>query len=35
VLAGSRLNALHAAQVAAVEQVVAAKLRAFDSGSGA
>jgi tagatose 1,6-diphosphate aldolase GatY/KbaY len=35
VLAGSRLNALHAAQVAAVEEVVAAKLRAFDSGSGA
>jgi tagatose 1,6-diphosphate aldolase GatY/KbaY len=32
VLEGSRLNALHAAQVAAVEQVVAAKLRAFDSG---
>ena len=30
VLAGSRLNALHAAQVVAVEQVVAAKLRAFD-----
>jgi tagatose 1,6-diphosphate aldolase GatY/KbaY len=32
VLEGSRLNALHAAQAAAVEQVVAAKLRAFDTG---
>ena len=31
VLEGSRLNALHAAQVAAVEGVVAAKLRAFDT----
>jgi tagatose 1,6-diphosphate aldolase GatY/KbaY len=30
-LDGSRLGALHAAQVAAVEQVVAAKLRAFDT----
>jgi tagatose 1,6-diphosphate aldolase GatY/KbaY len=33
VLAGSRLNALHAAQSVAVERVVAAKLRAFDTGA--
>ncbi|HMG97716.1 MAG TPA: class II fructose-bisphosphate aldolase [Gaiellales bacterium] len=32
VLAGSRLNALHTAQMSAVEGVIAAKLRAFDSG---
>ena len=32
VLAGSRLNALHTAQVSAVEGVIAAKLRAFDTG---
>jgi ketose-bisphosphate aldolase len=32
VLDGSRLVALHAAQVSAVEDVVAAKLRAFDTG---
>jgi len=32
VLEGSRLNALHAAQSAAVERVVAAKLRAFGPG---
>jgi tagatose 1,6-diphosphate aldolase GatY/KbaY len=32
VLEGSRLNGLHAAQAAAVEQVVAGKLRAFDTG---
>jgi tagatose 1,6-diphosphate aldolase GatY/KbaY len=31
-LAGSRLNALHAAQVAAVGDVIAAKLLAFDAG---
>jgi tagatose 1,6-diphosphate aldolase GatY/KbaY len=35
VLDGSRLNTLHAAQVAAVGAVVAAKLRAFDTGAGA
>ena len=33
VLAGSRLNALHAAQSVAVERVVAAKLWAFDTGA--
>jgi ketose-bisphosphate aldolase len=33
VLPGSRLNALHAAQVAAVGEVVSAKLRAFDTGA--
>ncbi|MDP9259053.1 MAG: class II fructose-bisphosphate aldolase [Actinomycetota bacterium] len=32
VLAGSRLNALHTRQVRAVEGVIAAKLRAFDTG---
>ena len=31
-LDGSRLGALHAAQVAAVGEVVGAKLRAFDVG---
>ena len=31
VLDGSRLNALHAAQVAAVEEVITMKLRAFDT----
>jgi hypothetical protein len=31
-LDGSRLHALHAAQVAAVGAVVDAKLRAFDTG---
>lgn len=35
VLAGSRVNALHTAQVSAVEDVVAAKLRAFDTRGGA
>jgi tagatose 1,6-diphosphate aldolase GatY/KbaY len=34
-LEGSRLNALHAAQSAAVERVVRAKLRAFGPGGGA
>jgi tagatose 1,6-diphosphate aldolase GatY/KbaY len=34
VLEGSRLNALHAAQSAAVERVVAAKLAAFAAGGG-
>jgi fructose/tagatose bisphosphate aldolase len=33
-LDGSRLNVLHAAQVAAVGAVVDAKLRAFDTGGG-
>jgi fructose/tagatose bisphosphate aldolase len=31
---GSRLSALHAAQSAAVERVVAAKLEAFDTRAG-
>jgi hypothetical protein len=31
-LEGSRLNALHAAQSAAVERVIADKLRVFDTG---
>jgi tagatose 1,6-diphosphate aldolase GatY/KbaY len=35
VLAESRLNALHAAQVRAVEEVVAAKLRVFAAGDSA
>jgi ketose-bisphosphate aldolase len=35
VLAGSRVNALHSAQASAVEDVVAAKLRAFDTRGGA
>ena len=32
VLEGARLNVLHAAQSAAVERVIASKLRAFDTG---
>lgn len=35
VIDGSRLGALHAAQISAVGEVVSAKLRAFDSGGAA